>query len=174
MTKKSAGSNEPDPVVVKRWLGEALKVYDQLDEQRIENMNECRRIRAQLPTIMESAKNAGLHSKAFKLLVKEALLQRKIEGLNDDIDALTPEDDDDAEAFEQLRGIAQAGDLFAAAVDRHDRKQSAASHDDEDGDDPRPKFLKDKHDKADQTEENVSRLKKGIKGMPNADTETTH
>lgn len=169
MSKKPAGSNEPDPVVVKRWLSEALKVYDQLDEQKIANMNECRRIRAQLPTIMESAKNAGLHSKGFRLLVKDALLQRKIEGLHEDIDALTPDDEDDAEAFEQLRAIAERGDLFSAAVDRHDKAQ-AAKKDGEDDDDPRPQFLKDKHDKADQTAENVERLKKGIKGMPGADT----
>lgn len=171
MTKKPAGSNEPDPVVVKRWLGEALKVYDQLDEQKIANMNECRRIRAQLPTIMESAKNAGLHSKAFKLLVKEALLQRKIEGLHEDIDALTPEDDEDAEAFEQLRTIAQEGDLFSAAVDRHDKAKGAPATGEKE-DDPRPQFLKDRHAAKDQEAENVDRLQKGIKGMPGA--ETTH
>lgn len=96
-----------------RWVGECLRVYDQLDEARIEHMNRCRDIRARLPTIYESAKGAGLSVKALKSAIRVSLATRKLADL---IEKVTPEDEDDAEVFEQLRAIATPGDLFEFAT----------------------------------------------------------
>lgn len=97
----------------KRWVGECLRVYDQLDEARIEHMNRCRDIRARLPTIYESAKGAGLSVKALKAALRVSLATRKLAAL---VEKVTPEDEEDADVFEQLRAIATPGDLFDFAT----------------------------------------------------------
>lgn len=171
-------TNGFDPTVAKRWMGEALRVHDELDAQKIENMNRCRTIRARLPDIIESAHNAGIPKKAFKLALKEELLKRKIEGIEEDIAALVPDEDDDALSFEMLKeALGGLGDtpLGQAALGNTpkenpkskaraekkakkdaDREEKAAANnaalDDIAGDgeeeDIRPAFLRDKGDDA--------------------------
>jgi len=138
----------------RRWTEEAMRIYAELDEQKIENMNKCRQIRERLPEIYESAKNAGINVKALKAAVKVARAKMAFENA---IEAATPEDDEDVAAFEYLRAIAVPGDLFEAATRSHSN--------DEGDDDLRPNFLKNQE----AARENTSRLKKGIKGLPGAD-----
>lgn len=161
------GHNGIDPVVAKRWIGEAMRVYADLDEQKIANMNECRAIRARLPEIYESAKNAGLPVKAFKLVLRKRLKEQKIAGLEADIEALTPEDDEDAETFEQFKAaIGDFGELplGAAAIERKAGEEDR---------DLRPPFLRDKDAQRASDEAigkaNGAAVAKGIKGLPGAD-----
>jgi len=149
----SIGHNGINETEAKRWLGEIGRVYDQLDAQKIENMNSCRAIRERLPDIYKSAKAAGMCVKALKAAVKVARAEKALDDL---IDSATPEDDDDREAFEYLRKIATKGDLFDAAT----RAES-----DDDNADLRPGFLKE----GDAVRVNVKRLKAGIKGLPGAE-----
>lgn len=157
------GHNGVDPTVLKRWTTEIMRVHDALDAQRIENMNACRQIREPLPDLYEAAKNAGLPSKAFKAHIKAELARRAYEKR---LANIAPEDDDDSEAFEAMRAMAEDGDLFDHAVRQHDAKGG----NEQDEDDPRPAFLREKHDATDvRVAENVARIKSGIKGMPGAD-----
>lgn len=144
------GINESE---AKRWLGEVARVYDELDELKIEHMNRCRAVRERLPEIYELAKDAGMPIKALKAAVKIARAEKALDQL---IEKATPEDEEDQEALDYLRQIAQQGDLFDAAT----RKKG-----DDGDDDLRPGFLKDQ----DAARENTTRLKKGIKGLPGAD-----
>lgn len=156
------GHNGVDPTVLKRWTTEVMRVHDALDAQRIENMNACRKIREPLADLYEAAKNAGLPSKAFKSHIKAELARRAYEKR---LANITPEDDDDAEAFEAMRAMAEDGDLFDHAVKQHDAKSPEA-----DEDDPRPAFLRKRDEEAAaRVDENVLRLTKGIKGMPSGD-----
>lgn len=107
------GHNGFDQNVAKRWIGEALRVYGELDEAKIEHMNRCREIRERLPEIYESAKNAGVNLRALKASIKVARATDAFEAL---IRKATPEDQEDREAFEYLAAIAAPGDLFEAAL----------------------------------------------------------
>lgn len=164
------GHNGIDPVVAKRWLSEALRVYGDLDAQKIENMNAARAIRGRLPDIYESAKNAGLPLKAFKLMIKQRLIEQKIADLEQDINDLTPEDDEDAETFEQFQAaIGDFGELplGAAALDRKAGETSGNSDDERD---VRPAFLREKDaSDAEIGRANGEKVAKGIRGLPGAD-----
>ena len=149
------GHNGINDTEAKRWLGEVARVYEELDDLKIEHMNRCRAVRERLPEIYELAKDAGMPIKALKAAVKIARAEKALESL---ITKATPEDEEDQEALDYLRQIAQQGDLFDAAV----RKINEAI----DGDAGlRPNFLKDQ----DAARENSARLNKGIKGLPGAD-----
>lgn len=147
------GHNGINSTEAKRWLGEIARVYDELDDLKIEHMNRCRAVRERLPEIYELAKDAGMPIKALKAAVKIARAEKALESL---IDKATPEEEDDREALNYLREIATQGDLFDAATRKND----------DDGDaDLRPNFLKE----TAAARENAERLKKGIKGLPGAD-----
>jgi hypothetical protein len=158
------GQNSIDPTTVKRFLGEAMRVYEKLEAQKIANMNECREIRAPLKDIKKAAKNAGLPKDAFNALIKSELAKRVYERA---VENATPEDDEDKEAWEQMREIASEGDLFDAALKAHDAG--------EDEPDVRPRHLREKE--ADRVaRENAEKIEKGIKplgekqiGLPGAD-----
>ena len=123
-------TNGIDAQKAQRWMGEVLRVHDDLDEQRMDNMNRCRIIRERLPVLFEAAKNEGLPLRAFKASVKKALLDRGIERLNGKIEDLKPEDADDAEAFEMLQqALGGFGDtpLGAATLDAATEKKAAAA-----------------------------------------------
>ena len=168
--------NSFDRTVLARWTGEILSVYRKLEDQKLENMRICKEIRAPLPDLYDAAKNAGLPLKAFKAHVKAELAKIAYEKRLANIE---PEDEDDAEAYELMRSIAQEGDLFDHAAKEHAAKKG------DDDVDLRPGFLKDKDIKAtikfgdgpevpfdaDRVADNVRRLKKGIKpvGLPGAD-----
>lgn len=130
------GHNGMNETEAKRWMGEIHRVYDELDAQKIDNMNRCRAIRERLPDIYKSAKAAGMPVKAIKAAVKVQRAEKALEHL---IDKATPEDDDDAEAFEYFRAIPKQGDLFVDDGNDDDR-------------DLRPAFLK-----------------KSARGLPGAD-----
>lgn len=146
------GHNGINSTEAKRWLGEIARVYDELDELKIENMNRCRAVRERLPEIYELAKDAGMPIKALKAAVKIARAEKALDQL---IEKATPEDEEDQEALDYLRQIAQQGDLFDAAT----RKSG------DDDADVRPGFLRDQ----DAARENGKRIKNGIKGLPGAD-----
>jgi hypothetical protein len=157
-----AGQNSIDPTTVKRFLGEALRVYEKLDSAKIEHMNNCREIRAPLKDIKKAAKNTGLPKAAFSALIKSELAKRTYDRA---IENATPEDSEDVEAWKQMRAIAKDGDLFDAAV-----KANAPADDDAD---VRPRHLREKE--ADRiARENAEKIEKGIKplrvvGLPGAD-----
>jgi uncharacterized protein (UPF0335 family) len=157
------GHNQLNPDAAKRWLGEVLRVYDQLADLRIENMNKARTIRGRLPGIYDSAKAEGLPVKALKIVVKEELLKRKLALLEDQIEALEPDDSEDQETLDQLRealGPLEDLPLGQAAINR-----KAAADDDDDRDlRPRHKQQAD----AEHVESNVRRLRNGVTGLPGA------
>jgi len=154
-----AGHNGVDATVLARWTKEILAVHDKLDAQKIANMNVCREIREPLPDLYEAAFNAGMPKKAFKAHIRAELAKRRYETLCENI---VPEDDEDREAFEALRAVAEAGDLFDHAVKQHDSKT-----DDDDERDLRPRHLREV-DKQ-RAAENAEKLK-GIRGLPGADS----
>ena len=169
--------NSLDKTVLVRWTGEILSIHRKLEDQKLENMRICKEIRAPLPDLYDAAKNAGLPLKAFKAHVKAELAKIAYEKRLANIE---PEDEDDAEAYELMRSIAQEGDLFDHAAKEHEAK--AASDDDKD---IRPGFLKDRGATAtikigdgpeipfdgDRVAQNIKRLRSGIKavGLPGAD-----
>jgi hypothetical protein len=153
----SIGHNGVDTVALKRWTGEIMKVYQRLDEQRMENMRVCKEIREPLSDLYDAAANAGLGKKPFKSHIKAELAKLKYERA---LAKAVPEDDEDREAYEALRSIAEAGDLFDAAVKAHD-----------DDADVRPRHLREQE--ADRiARANAAKIEKGIKplvGLPGAD-----
>lgn len=150
-----AGRNGYDPVVLNRWTKEVLAIYAKLEEQRMENMRICKEIREPLNDLYEAADNAGLGKKAFKSHIKAELAKIKYERA---LAKAIPEDDDDREAYEALRAIAEAGDLFDHAVKEHD----AAGDDDET--DVRPRHLREK-EAGRIGRENAAKIEKGIKSL---------
>lgn len=177
-----AGHNGVDPKILARWTGEVLRIYDALDEQKIANMDKCKEIRKPLPDLFEAAKNAGLNLKAFKAHIKVELAQRAYDR------ALTkaePEDDEDLEAFNALRAVAEAGDLFDAAVKDAEKRAakkngaSKPSSGDDDEKDVRPRHLRQlESDRAEEAQrqadesvgaQNAAMLQKGISGLPGAE-----
>ncbi|MBS4016786.1 MAG: hypothetical protein KGZ68_00995 [Dechloromonas sp.] len=160
-----AGHNGVDPKVLARWTGEVLRVYDDLAAQKIANMDKCKEIREPLTDLYDAAKNAGLNLKAFKSHIKVELAQRAYERA---VAKAEPEDDEDLEAFEALRAVAEAGDLFDAAVQANEKKKGGGKKaTDDDEKDVRPRHLKDLEQQ--RVEENTRRLEEGISGLPNAD-----
>lgn len=156
------GHNRIDPTVAKRWFGEAMRVYDALEEQKMENMRVCKDIRSRLPSIFESAEAAGIPMKALKAQIKIELENRKIKECEARQAAAVPDDDEDQETFEQLqKALGDFGDspLGAAAL--------KAKQGDDDAD-VRPEFLK-RQEEDRVTRENGARLSKGITGLPGAD-----
>ena len=172
---REAKANTIDEEVLQRWMNEAMRVYKAIDDQVIANMNECRKIRARLPAIYKSAKNAGLTLKPFKLRVKQALFEKKIDDLNDKIDNLMPEDEEDAAIFEQMRSIALKGDLFDHAVRKHDAKEGDDDRDlrggaqrEADARRAREAAEGGASDEA-HVADNVRKLRRGIRGLPGAE-----
>lgn len=155
-------SNSINSDAAKRWLGEALRVYDELEDLKVSNMNQARIIRSRLPGIYESAKGEGLPIKALKTVLKEELIKRKIAAAEAAIEALEPDDDEDAETLEQFR--AALGDFADSPLGKAAVDQKAAGDDDSD---LRPRHLKEAE--AQRVEENKRRLKDGIKGLPGAE-----
>jgi uncharacterized protein (UPF0335 family) len=160
----SPGHNQINPDAAKRWVGEALRVYDALEELKVENMNKARTIRGRLPGIYESAKAEGLPVKALKIVVKEELLKRKLALLEGQIEALEPDDSEDQETLDQLRealGPLEDLPLGQAAINR----KAAADDDDRD---LRPRHKQQADADAEHVESNVRRLKNNIVGLPTA------
>jgi hypothetical protein len=151
----SVGHNGVDATVLNRWTGEILRVHQSLEDQRMENMRICKDIRERLPDLYESAVNAGLPKKAFKAHVKAELAKLKYERL---CEKIVPEDEDDREAYEALRAVAEAGDLF-------DHAASKLAGDEED---VRPRSLREK-EAARIARENTERLQAGMSGLPGAE-----
>lgn len=158
----SVGHNGVDPVVLKRWTGEILKVHQRLEEAKMEHMRVCKEIREPLNDYYESAANAGLGKKPFKAHIKAELAKIKYDRA---LSAALPEDDDDRLVYERLRSIAEAGDLFDAAVKSHDDGAGAERTD------VRPRHLREKESDR-KARENGEKIMTGIKpliGLPGAD-----
>jgi hypothetical protein len=140
-----------DATTVNRWLGEALRIYDKLEEQKIENMNACREIREPLKGIETAAKNSGIPLASFRALIKAELAERTYKRA---IEKARPKDEDDADAWDALREIAADGkgdDLFAHAVARIDAEER----------DLRPRTLQDREAER-MAQENAARIAAGI------------
>jgi hypothetical protein len=153
------GHNGVDPTVLGRWTKEVLAVHQKLEDQRVENMLVCKSIREPLPDLYEAAKNAGLNSKAFKAHIKVEIAKLKFERA---CKKAEPSDDDDHEAFEALRAVAEAGDLFDHAVKAHDAQAV------DDNRDLRPRHLRETED-ARIARENAARLEEGISPLDEDD-----
>jgi hypothetical protein len=145
------GHNGFDSTSVKRFLGEAMRIHDKLDEAKIEHMNNCRDIREPLKGIETAARNAGLPLSAFRALVKAELAERNYKRA---IEKARPKDEDDADAWDALREIAAEGkgdDLFAHAVARIDAEER----------DLRPRTLQEREAER-IAKENAARIAAGI------------
>ena len=171
----STTSNGINPELAERHLKKVLGVYDELEAQKINNMNRCRDIRSALPDLYEAAKIEGLPIRAFKLSVKRGRIERKIEGLQEDIEDLAPEDEDDAAAFQMLQAAlgsfsdtplgAVTLDQAAAKRDEAAAKKAAkAAKDTKAEGQPEPPTDQQAADDA-LTQQNVERLK-GITAIP--------
>lgn len=104
------GHNDPEAT---RWITEINRGHEALEEQKIEHMNRCREIRERINQAYDAAKKAGLPIKQLKSAIRVSHATQKLAAL---VEKLTPEDPDDADAFERLRAIATPGDLFEFAT----------------------------------------------------------
>jgi len=111
------GHNTGNQSDAHRWLSEVMRVYADLDEQKVENMNRSRQIRERLPEIYDRAKSSGVSVKALKAAVKVIRAEHALESL---IVKATPEEDDDIDAFDFFRSLPKQGDLFATDDDEED------------------------------------------------------
>lgn len=115
--------NQIDPVVAKRWVGEIERKFDDLASERGSYMAACKEIRTQIGDLKDAAENAGLPKRALNQILKERVLERKLEALRD------IEDEDAADLAEQLRtALGDFGDLplGAAAVEKAEAKTAKA------------------------------------------------
>lgn len=175
MARRPEGDNSIDETVAKRWFGELRRVHEDLDAQKIRNMNDCKAIRDRRPKIFEQAEAAGIPMKALKIAEKQWLEERRILEARARQQKALPEDADDLEIYEQLqRAIGAFGNtpLGAAALKKADPAAKGA-----DPEEVRPPHLIRLDDErrartaeAAAVEENTERLEKGIKpttkGMP--------
>jgi hypothetical protein len=161
------GQNSLDKTVLARWTGEILSIHRKLEDQKMENLRLCKIIRQPLPDLYDAAKNAGLPPKAFKAFIKAELAERAYKKR---LENVTPEDDDDADAYELMRSIAQEGDLFDHAAKEHAKGKPEKDAPGESGEvvDIRPRYLKE-NEAARIAKENSDKLTKGIVGLPGAD-----
>ena len=158
--------NAPQTKAVGDIILEIEARHRDLLSEKMENARRCQPIHKAIKDLVDRAKNEqGLRPKALKDMVKDRDLRRKLETLGDNLE------DEDASQFEYLReifGDAAELPLFAKAADDHAehakekaatgrrRKAAAKQLDLEDltgpsdaiEDDPRPSFLKDRHDEA--------------------------
>lgn len=154
-----AGHNAINPDIAQRWFKEATRVYEELDEQKMQHMNRCKDIRARLPEIYEKAEASGIPKKALKARLKHWIEDQRIAACEARKEAAVPEDDEDAEQFEQL--CEALGDFIDTPLGQ------AAAGGANDDQDVRPGFLKQQEE--DRVKENKRRLKSGISGLPGAD-----
>lgn len=158
-----SGHNAINPDIAQRWFFEAKRVYEELDEQKMQHMTRCKDIRARLPEIYEKAEGSGIPKKALKARLKVWIEDQRIAACEARKEAAVPEDDEDAEVYDQLC------DALGDFIDTPLGKAAAGAAGDDDGSDVRPGFLKQKEADRAQADENVVRLKKGITGLPGAD-----
>jgi uncharacterized protein (UPF0335 family) len=71
--------------VAQRWTAEIERHFATLESMRGEYMNECKQVRELISECYDRAKDAGLPKKAMKAVIKTRQLQKKIEGLREDL-----------------------------------------------------------------------------------------
>lgn len=106
--------NGVEDSVAKRWTGEIERHFATLDSLRGEYMNQCKQVRELIAGCYDRAKDAGLPKKALKAVIKTRQLEKRIEGLREDLaeDGL----DDDYDTIRLALGDLADLPLGAAAL----------------------------------------------------------
>lgn len=121
--------NTEAPELIRKHVAAMLEVQDELDAQKIANMNKCREIREGFTRKLDMADAEGLSKKKVKALFKIELLKRDAEKLSERRDNIVDAfEDDDAETFElYLEAMGDfAGTPLGAAAAPPEKKKTAA------------------------------------------------
>jgi hypothetical protein len=115
MAKKPKLVNGYDEKLLQGYLTEIDAADEALDKLRSAHMNKCKGPRGDIAGGFEAAKEAGIPVRAFKTVVKNRRLERKIQDNTRELEA------DDAESYDAI--CAALGDfidlpLGQAAADR--------------------------------------------------------
>jgi hypothetical protein len=146
-----------DPSIVHQFVKDIERHFETLKSYQGEYMNRCKTVRDLIARSKDAAKEAGIPKKLLTALLKERELLRKVDDIRDSF-----EDDEDAEVYDQL--CEALGDFIETPLG----KAAAGTAPGDDEKDVRPAFLKEKDAASDHVEGNVTRLRKGIKGLPGA------
>lgn len=137
--------------IEKRWVGEIERHLSELDSMRGEYMAACKDVRERIAECYDRAKDAGLPKKALKAVIKTRQLQKKIEGLREDL----AEDGLD-ESYDQIRHA--LGDLSDLPLGQAALKDKA----------PNPVDSLATADEFDAIgADNAAKIEAGIKPLPN-------
>lgn len=186
MPETTAKSNVLDVAVFNRWLGEVRRIEQERADIKAAYKDDLADLNDRKKGIMEAAKGAGIHLPTFKAVLKLETAARKLSEISATIDI---ENRPMAEIMaEQAKLFAElpfgdylsraAGEIMAredAAYQAHASANESAvdSLTDEDaddgldefeGEDPRPRFLKDKGETV-SGEAALERLAEGIKPL---------
>lgn len=145
-----SGQNSADAAMVQRWTHEIEKHFKELDSLKGEYMNDARQIRASIAECYERAKDSGVSKAALKAVIKTRQLEKKIDGLRENLveDGL----DNDYDNIRLALGDLAELPLGQAALDKANPVDSLASDDDE-------------FDAVGR--ENAAKIESGIKPLPN-------
>lgn len=114
--------NSYDPEKLENYLTEIDAADAQLETLRSEYMNKCKAPQSDIAAVFEASKEAGIPQRAFRTLVKNRRLERKIEANEA---ALESDDAENLEAIKAALGPFLDTPLGRAAIDRRvEREQT--------------------------------------------------
>lgn len=93
----TAGHNLASTNGVKEYVARIERLHGDLRSQQGEYMRECRTIRADMKTIYDEAKAAGIPKKELKAVVKARDLERRAAGIREDLEG------DEQDTFDRIR-----------------------------------------------------------------------
>ncbi|MBB4017359.1 hypothetical protein GGR16_002388 [Chelatococcus caeni] len=159
---EAAKSNGFDAEKLKRWIGEIDRHKADMLSKQGEYMKYCRDKREMINKVFELAGNDGVPKRALKAHLKMRDLQAKAEAV---LEGLEEEDQESVELIREALGGLSDLPLGQAAVQKAEETQTQKNVKalkkgikgivgmpgaDDEGEDPRPRFLKNKDGSGDQ------------------------
>jgi uncharacterized protein (UPF0335 family) len=108
-------SNGFKPEQIKGYLDEIDDADDELDRLKGEHMQRCKRPRQQIKETIREAKDAGINTRALRVVIADHRAKRKLERRVNEMEA---DDADDYAAMQDALGEFGDTPLGAAALDR--------------------------------------------------------
>lgn len=81
----TTGQNSADAAMVQRWTSEIERHFAELESMKGEYMQQCKVVREMISECYDRAKDSGVSKKALKAVIKTRQLEKKIEGLREDL-----------------------------------------------------------------------------------------
>lgn len=91
----ASGQNSADASMVQRWTSEIERHFGDLESMKGAYMQQCKTVREMIADCYDRAKDSGVPKKALKAVIKTRQLEKKIEGLREDLAEDGLEDDYD-------------------------------------------------------------------------------